>query len=171
MISSSFTCLVVVVLFFCESGCFPFSVSTFPPVCLTADIPFRQIDFLIVRPDECSSFSGTVVSRLVTELHSGWLSVYLDTCLPQALSSDILRCVEHVSPKFACLLVWVSLRFFGAGRVEQRSHGGCWALHTTAERNLPFTRRIFSPFFSIFFILECSLLFFSLLPRNSQADV
>jgi hypothetical protein len=88
--------LVVRVLFFCAAGCLPFSVSPFPAACLAAHISLRRIDSLGVRPDECSSFSAAVVSRLVTALpSSGCLPVYWPACLPQALSPDILRCASE----------------------------------------------------------------------------
>ncbi len=46
-----------------------------------------------------------------------WSLWSVDPCL------DILRCVETLPH----LLVWASVRVLGAGRVEQRSSGGCWA--------------------------------------------
>jgi hypothetical protein len=54
-------------LFLCAAGGLPFSGS---PFTLTADISSRRVDFLCVWPDECSSFSGAVVSRRVTTLPS-----------------------------------------------------------------------------------------------------
>jgi hypothetical protein len=56
------------------------------PAFLAADISLRRTDFLCVWPDECTSFAGAVVSRLVTTLPlSGCLPVYGAACLPQPL--------------------------------------------------------------------------------------
>jgi hypothetical protein len=89
---------VVRVLFFCAAACLPFSVSPFPPACLTAGISWR-IDFLCVLPDECPSPSGAVVSRRVTALLVGLLASKLSRLLAaglaEALPPDILRCASE----------------------------------------------------------------------------
>ena len=62
--------LVTCVVFFCTVDWLTSSVSPFPPDYFAGDISLSHIDFLCVCPDECSSFSGDVVSRRVTSLRT-----------------------------------------------------------------------------------------------------
>jgi hypothetical protein len=128
---------VVRVLFFFAAGCLPFSVFPCPPACLAADIPRRRIDVLCVWPGACTSSSAAAVSRHVLK-HSPrqaacqyvepracrWPCRPTFSGVPRRTAADMGL---GETPSLGRLLIWASVRLLGAGRVDQRSNGGCWA--------------------------------------------